>query len=45
MSVNEISEIMLYLVNYCAPAAFVVNLVGYGARVIIDAVTGRGLKL
>lgn len=45
MSVNEISEIMLFLVNYCAPAAFVVNLVGYGARVIIDAVTGRGLKL
>lgn len=44
MSVNDISEIMVYLVRYCAPCAFVVNLVAYGTRVIIDAVTGRGLK-
>lgn len=44
MSVNDISGVMLFLVEYCAPAALVVNLVAYGARVIIDAVTGRGLK-
>lgn len=45
MSVNDIGQIMLYLVQYCAPAAFVINLVGYGANVIISAATGKGVKL
>ncbi len=45
MGVSEIAEIMIYLVSYCAPAAFVINLTGWGARVIIDAVTGKGLNL
>lgn len=45
MSVSDVAQIMLYLVQYCAPAAFVINLTAYGVRVIIDAVTGRGLKL
>lgn len=45
MSVDDIKDVVLYLVTYCTPAAFVVNLVAYGVRVIIDAVTGRGIKL
>lgn len=45
MSVSDISSIMIYLVTYCAPAAFVINLVGYGANVIISAATGKGVKL
>lgn len=45
MSGSEVGQIVLYLVQYCAPAAFVINLTGWGARVIIDAVTGKGLNL
>lgn len=45
MNTEDIREIMLYLVGYCAPAAFVINLTGYAVRVVVDAVTGRGLKL
>lgn len=45
VSVSDISSIMIYLVTYCAPAAFVINLVGYGANVIISAATGKGVKL
>ena len=45
VSVSDISSIMIYLVTYCVPAAFVINLVGYGANVIIGAVTGKGVKL
>lgn len=45
MSVNDIGQVMLFLVAYCAPAAFVINLVGYGAKCIIGAVTGKGLVL
>lgn len=36
---------IIELVKYCAPAAFIINLTGYGVRVIIDAVTGKGIKL
>lgn len=45
MSGSDIAEILLFLVKYCAPTAFVINLTAYGVRVIIDAVTGKGLKL
>lgn len=45
MSVNDIGEIMKFLVIYCAPCALVVNLVGYGAKVILGAITGKGLVL
>lgn len=45
MSGSEVAEIMLYLVSYCAPAAFVINITGYGAKVIYGAVTGKGLQL
>lgn len=45
MSVSDISEVMIFLVKYCAPAAFVINLVGYGVSVIIGAATGKGVKL
>lgn len=45
MSVNDITQVMIYLVKYCAPAAFIINLVGYGMRVIVDAATGKGVKL
>lgn len=45
MSVSDISEVMMYLVAYCTPAAFVINLVGYGAKCIIGAVTGKGLVI
>ncbi len=45
MSVNDIKDIVLYLVTYCAPAAFVINLSGWAARVIIDAATGKGVNL
>lgn len=45
MSVNDISQIVKYLVEYCVPSAFVINLTGYAVRVVIDVVTGKGLKL
>lgn len=45
MSGNDIAQIMLFLVQYCAPAAFVINLTAYASRVIIDAMTGKGLRL
>lgn len=45
MSGSDVAQIMLFLVKYCAPAAFVINLTAYGARVIIDSVTGKGLRL
>ena len=45
MSASDIGAIMLYLVSYCAPAAFVINLTAYGAKVIIGAVSGKGLQL
>lgn len=44
MSVNDIAQVMLFLVSYCAPAAFVINLTAFGARVIIDAATGKFKK-
>lgn len=45
MSGSEVAQVMLYLVSYCAPAAFIINLTAYGASVIIGAVSGKGLKL
>lgn len=45
MSVDDIRDVMIYLVSYCAPAAFVINLVAFGVRVIIGAATGKGFKL
>lgn len=45
MSVSDVSAVLIELIKYCTPAAFIINLTGYGIRVIIDAVTGRGLKL
>lgn len=45
MSVSEVGQVVMYLVSYCAPAAMIINLVGWGARVIIDAITGKGLNL
>lgn len=45
MSMEDIGQVMLYLVQYCAPAAFVINLVAYGANCLISAATGKGFKL
>ena len=45
MSVTDITQVMIELVKYCLPAAFVINLTAYGSRVIIDACTGKGLRL
>ena len=45
MSVSDITQVIIDLVTYCLPAAFVINLAGYGARVILDAVTGKGIRL
>lgn len=45
MEVSDIAQVMLYLVQYCAPAAFVINLTAYGVKVIIGAVTGKGVSL
>lgn len=45
MSVTDITQVIIELVKYCLPAAFVINLTGYGVRVIIDACTGKGLRL
>lgn len=44
MSVNDISQVMLFLVEYCAPAAFIINLVSFGMSAIIDAATGKFRK-
>lgn len=44
MSVSDISQVMLFLVEYCAPAAFVINLVSFGTAAIIDAATGKFRK-
>ena len=45
MSVSDITQVIVEIVKYCLPAAFVINLAGYGSRVVLDAVTGKGLKL
>lgn len=45
MSVSDITQVMLNLLAYCLPAAFIINLTAYGVRVIIDTVTGKGLRL
>lgn len=45
MSVNDISQVIIELVKYCVPAAFVINLTAFGVRVIIDACTGKGVRL
>lgn len=45
MSVSDITQVIVYLIKYCVPAAFVINLTGYGVRVIIDAATGKGVRL
>lgn len=45
MQVNEIVNLMIYLVSYCAPCALVINLTAWGVNVIIGAITGRGLNL
>ena len=44
MSVNDITQVVIYLVSYCAPAAFIINLTSWGARVIIYAATGKIMK-
>lgn len=45
MSINDIASIMSFLVGYTAPVAIVISLVRYGAGVILDAISGRGLRL
>lgn len=45
MDVTEIAIVIKELVLYCAPAAFLINLTAWGTRVIIDAASGKGLKL
>lgn len=45
MSVTDVAQVIVELVKYCLPAAFVINMTGYGVRVIIDACTGKGLRL
>lgn len=45
MSIQDVVNLMIYLVNYCAPAALIINLSSWGANVIIGAVSGRGLHL
>ena len=45
MSVTDITQVLIDLVSYCLPAAFIINLTGYGVRVVLDVVSGKGLKL
>lgn len=45
MGINDIAAIMLWLVQQTAPIAIVISLTRYGASVILDAVSGRGLRL
>lgn len=45
MSVADVTQVIIELVKFCVPAAFVINLTGYGIRVIMDACTGKGLRL
>ncbi len=45
MSLQDASELLAYLISYCAPAALLINLTSWGANVIIGAVTGKGLNL
>ncbi len=45
MQLNEIVEVILELVRFCAPVAFVINFTGWGIRVIIGAATGKGVQL
>ena len=45
MSVNDVKEMMFWLLQQSAPIAIVIALTRYGASVILDAVSGRGLKL
>lgn len=41
MNVSDLIPVIVYMIEYCVPAAFIVNLVGFGCRTIIRAATGR----
>jgi len=45
MSVADVSRVLVELIEYCIPAAFVINLTSYGINAIIAAATGKGVKL
>lgn len=45
MELNDVVLVVLELVKYCVPAAFIINLTGYAVRVIVDAATGKGVRL
>lgn len=45
MTIGDASQVLLQLISYCIPCAFLFNLVGYCGNVIISAATGKGLKL
>lgn len=45
MSVADVALVLLEIVRYCIPFAFMVNLTAWGARVVIAACTGKGLNL
>lgn len=41
MNVSEASELLVYLLQYCAPAAFIWALVERGFLAIVRAASGR----
>lgn len=45
MGVSDVALVLLEIVRYCIPFAFMVNLTAWGARVVILACTGKGLNL
>lgn len=45
MSISDTSAVIVQLILYCMPAAFLINLSGYACQVVLSAATGKGLKL
>lgn len=45
MSGEEVAIVLKELVVFCAPAAFLINMVALGCKVIIGACTGKGLVI
>lgn len=45
MTIADASQVMLQLVSYCMPTAFIINIVSWGCNAILSAVTGKGIKL
>lgn len=45
VAVNDAVEVMVFLVSYSVPCAFVINLGVWGVNVLLGAMTGKGFKL